>query len=171
MKLRIMLITFLMFLTVGYSQELTQEELEFFISNLSKIDENHYFEINYFIEHKIVEAVPNLEQYFWQQNCDNQRYFLEALYFLGSSLTHQYALALFDSLNRPETDFYDPNEKYNAIDCGDLLRARVFCIQILYWLGDYSKTDDVFALIEREKEQGSSEIDGTDLLPFIIRYR
>ena len=155
----------------GFSQELTQADLEFYISNLSKIDDNHSWEINYFIKHRIVEAIPNLEQYFWQQKCDNQRYFLEGLYFLGSSLTHQYALTLFDSLSTPEKEFYDPTEKYNSIECGDLLRARVFCIQILYRLGDYSKTDEVFELIEREKEQGSSEIAGINLLPFIIRYR
>ena len=151
--------------------ELTQEEIEFYISNLSKVDDGHSWEIDYFIKHRIVEAVPKLEQYFWQQNCDNQQYFLEGLYFLGSSLTHQYALALFDSLSIPEKEFYDPIEKYNSIECGDLLRARVFCIQILYRLGDYSKTNDVFELIEREKEQGSSLIAGINLLPFIIRYR
>jgi len=156
----------------GYTQtKLNQEDVEFYISNLSKVDDIHSWEIDYFIKHRIVEAVPNLEQYFWQQNCDNQRYFLEGLYFLGSSLTHQYALALFDSLSVTEKEFYDPAEKYNSIDCGDLLREKVFCIQILYRLGDYSKTDEVFELIEREKEQGSSLIAGINLLPFIIRYR
>lgn len=151
--------------------KLNQEDVEFYISNLSKIDDNHSWEIDYFIEHRIVEAVPNLEQYFWQQNCRNQRYFLNGLYFLGSSLTHQYALALFDSLSSPENEFYDPAEKYNSIDCGDLLDEKIFCIRILYRLGDYSKTDEVFELIEREKEQGSSFITGINLLPFIIRYR
>ena len=156
----------------GYTQtKLNQEDVEFYISNLSKVDDIHSWEIDYFIENRIVEAVPNLEQYFWQQNCDNKRYFLEGLYFLGSSLTHQYALALFDSLSVTEKEFYDPAEKYNSIDCGDLLREKVFCIQILYRLGDYSKTDEVFELIEREKEQGSSEIAGINLLPFIIKYR
>jgi len=156
----------------GYAQEkLNQEEVEFYISNLSKVDDNHSWEIDYFIKHRIVEAVSNLEQYFWQQNCDNQQYFLEGLYFLGSSLTHQYALALFDSLSIQEKEFYDPTEKYNSIDCGDLLYEKIFCIRILYRSGDYSKTDEVFELIEREKEQGSSYITGINLLPFIIRYR
>jgi hypothetical protein len=156
----------------GYPQtKLSQEDLEFYISNLSKVDDGHSWEIDYFIKHKIIEAVPNLEQYFWQQNCRNKRYFLEGLYFLGSSLTHQYALALFDSLSIPEKEFYDPAEKYNSIDCGDLLYEKIFCIRILYRLGDYSKTDEVFELIEREKEQGSSLITGINLLPFIIRYR
>jgi|GEM_PF-854163 len=171
MKCNIIFIIFLFVSVKGFSQELTQADLEFYISNLSKVNDDHSWEIDYFIKHRIVEAVPNLEQYFWQQNCNNQRYFLEGLYFLGSSLTHQYALALFDSLSTPEKEFYDPTEKYNSIDCGDLLRARVFCIQILYRLGDYSKTDEVFELIQREKEQGSSEIAGINLLPFIIRYR
>ncbi len=156
----------------GYTQtKLNQEDVEFYISNLSKVDDIHSWEIDYFIKHRIVEAVPNLEQYFWQQNCRNQRYFLDGLYFLGSSLTHQYALALFDSLSAPEKEFYDPAEKYNSIDCGDLLDKKIFCIRILYRLGDYSKTDEVFELIEREKEQGSSVITGINLLPFIIRYR
>ncbi|MBW7844035.1 MAG: hypothetical protein H3C40_15060, partial [Ignavibacterium sp.] len=155
----------------NYSQELTREEIEFYISNLSKVDDDHFMEINYFISHRIVEAVPNLEQYFWQQNCENQQYFLEGLYYLGSSLTHQYALALFDSLSKPQKEKYDPTEKYNWFDCHDILRSKVDCIEILYSLGDYSKTDEVFELIEREKEQGSSEIDGISLLPFIIRYR
>ena len=171
MKNNIILIIFLFVSVKGFSQELTQTDLEFYISNLSKIDDNHSWEINYFIKHRIVEAIPNLEQYFWQQKCDNQRYYLEGLYFLGSSLTHQYALALFDSLSTPEKEFYDPTEKYNSIECGDLLRARVFCIQILYRLGDYSKTNDVFELIQREKEQESYLIAGINLLPFIIRYR
>ncbi len=153
----------------GYTQtKLNQEDVEFYISNLSKVDDIHSWEIDYFIKHRIVEAVPNLEQYFWQQNCRNQRYFLDGLYFLGSSLTHQYALALFDSLSAPEKEFYDPAEKYNSIDCGDLLDKKIFCIRILYRLGDYSKTDEVFELIEREKEQGSS---GLKLTIFFAQIR
>jgi len=171
MKIIFTLLVSLLIITSQYPQEISDEEIEFYISNLSKVDDDHSWEIEYFIKHRIVEAVPNLEKYFWQQNCFNQRYFLEGLYFLGSSLTHQYALALFDSLSVPENEFYDPTEKYNSIDCGDLLTERIFCIQILYLLGDYSKTDEVFELIEREKEQGSTEIDGINLLPFIIRYR
>jgi len=171
MKFILTILISLLIIINNYSQELTREEIEFYISNLSKVDDDHFMEINYFISHRIVEAVPNLEQYFWQQNCENQQYFLEGLYYLGSSLTHQYALALFDSLSKPQKEKYDPTEKYNWFDCHDILRSKVDCIEILYSLGDYSKTDEVFELIEREKEQGSSEIDGISLLPFIIRYR
>ena len=155
----------------NFPQEFTQEEIDIYISELSNSDKNHFTPIYYFIKHNVVEALPTIEQYFWQQSCENQQYFLDGLYFLGSSLTHQYALALFDSLSKPQKEKYDSNEKYNWFDCHDVLSAKVDCIKILYSLGDYSKTNEVFELIERDNEEGVVPNSGIHLLPFIIRYR
>ncbi len=171
MKAIITLFITLLISTNNFSQEFTQEEIDLYISNLSNNEAEQFTPVNYFIKHHIVEALPNIEQYFWQQNCENQQIFLKGLYYLGSSLTHQYALALFDSLSKPQKEKYDPNEKYNWFDCHDILRAKADCIQILYLLGDYSKTDEVFELIQREKEEGVTPNYGISLLPFIIRYR
>ncbi|MFZ2864367.1 MAG: hypothetical protein WA440_06415, partial [Ignavibacteriaceae bacterium] len=102
MKIFITVIALFIINSNTFSQEFTQEEIDIYISELSNSDKNHFTPIYYFIKHNVVEALPTIEQYFWQQNCENQQYFLEGLYYLGSSLTHQYALALFDSLSKPQ---------------------------------------------------------------------
>lgn len=171
MKILITLLTLFIINSNNFSQEFTQEEIDIYISELSNSDKNHFTPIYYFIKHNVVEALPVIEQYFWQQSCENQQYFLDGLYFLGSPLTHQYALALFDSLSQPEKEIYDSKEKYNWFYCHDVLSAKVDCIKILYSLGDYSKTNEVFELIERDNEEGVVPNSGIRLLPFIIRYR
>ncbi|HMN18855.1 MAG TPA: hypothetical protein PKD03_14670 [Ignavibacteriaceae bacterium] len=171
MKIFITVIALFIINSNTFSQEFTQEEIDIYISELSNSDKNHFTPIYYFIKHNVVEALPTIEQYFWQQSCENQQYFLDGLYFLGSSLTHQYTLALFDSLSKPQKEKYDSTEKYNWFDCHDVLSAKVDCIKILYSLGDYSKTNEVFELIERDNEEGVVPNSGIHLLTFIIRYR
>ncbi|MGQ9848281.1 MAG: hypothetical protein ACUVQP_12385, partial [Bacteroidales bacterium] len=171
MKILLTALTIFIINSNNFSQEFTQEEINIYITELSNPYINHFTPIYYFIKHNVVDALPMIEQYFWQQSCENQQYFLDALYFLGSSLTHQYALALFDSLSKPQKEKYDSTEKYNWYDCHDILSAKVDCIKILYSLGDYSKTNEVFELIERDNEEGVVPNTGINLLPFIIRYR
>ena len=152
-------------------QDLSQEEIDFYISNLSNIEDDQSTAIEYFIKNKMVAVLPSLEQYFWQQKCLNQQDFLEGMYYLNSNLTHEYAIALFDSLNKPQKEKYDPNEKYNRYDCLNILDAKVRCIEILYYLGDYSKVDEVFELIERDREWSVNYSNGISLLPYIYKNR
>ena len=162
-----LLVFIFLFVPLLKAQEtLTQEEINDFY--ISPLDSNNYdlsTIINQIMSLNLIEALPKIEQNFWQQSCWNQQWFLDAMLRFNSTFTYQYSQMFLDSLSKPE------NEKYNGYTCVDILSSKVKIIEILYKLGDYSHVEEVFELIERDRLNGSSFSNGVLLLPYIYKYR
>ncbi|MEJ5350956.1 MAG: hypothetical protein WHS65_05120 [Melioribacteraceae bacterium] len=80
-----------------YSQTLSEEAKQ---KLLNRINEDTYDSvIDSIREYKVVEAIPLLEQYFFRQNSEyNRKYFLIALYELGSPNVKNIAKEYIDSI-------------------------------------------------------------------------
>jgi hypothetical protein len=162
---KIFLLILLFIPLVNGQQGLTLEEINDFY--ITPLDSTYDLSgtIDDIMRLNLIEALPKLEQNFWNQNCLNQQWFLKALVRFNSSLAHEYCLSYLDSLNT------QGNEKYNDYTCCNILDTKVDVIELLYKLNDFSKVDEVFELIESDKAQGISYSYGIDLLPYIYKHR
>lgn len=135
-----LLLYWLLFLNNIYSQQgLTQEEKQRVIdalnspNSLARLGALHSIK-----EYKIAEAEGSLKAKIWKDDLDMQADYLHALQSINPSVAYQFALMFIDTLDI----------KYGT----DLrMESRVRAIEVLFKNGDYSKTDFVFQLLDRDK--------------------
>lgn len=136
----LLLLSWLLFLNNIYSQQgLTQEEKQRVIdalnspNSLSRLGALHSIE-----QYKVAEAEDSLKAKIWKDDLDMQADYLHALQSINPSVAYQFALMFMDTLDI----------KYGT----DLrMESRVRAIEVLFKNGDYSKTEFVFQLLDRDK--------------------
>jgi len=163
MKNRIVLfvIITLLFTTLRFAQNTyPQEDKDWLIASLDSSFEQSGI-IGNIIDHRVYEAVPKLEHNFWWRNCEDQILYLRALTVLGSDKSYEYTKAFLDSLDN------STSEKYN--NCGYKLGTKVEAIYLLYKMNDFSRVDEVFELLDKDKANDRLLPYSIQLLPYIYK--
>jgi hypothetical protein len=136
------------FFSLALAQEFTQEEKQEIIANLDSSAFNLRFQsIKLILEYQIPEAVTKVEENFWNQERELCIYFLRALKKYNLPLFASFAHSLIDSI-----DYI--NAKYPPCDP---LKIKVEITVLLFEENDYSTTQYIFQLIERDKPKVNFE--------------
>jgi hypothetical protein len=149
MKISILILYVLAFLfNLTFAQEITQEEKQVIIANLdSSAFYLRYQSIKSILEYQIPEAINKVEENFWDQESELCIYFLRALKKYNSPLFADLAHSLIDSVDFIQAK-YPPS---------DPLKIKVEITELLFEENDYSTTQYIFQLIERDKPKVNFE--------------
>ncbi|MFC2136449.1 HEAT repeat domain-containing protein [Bacteroidota bacterium] len=161
MKKSIIIFTaFLAFSNIIISQEITGEQKKIVIDRLSDPSLNtRSAALSSIIKYKVYEARDVLESKIWDESRILQPDYLAALLALDSPRIYELTNAFIDTIN------VNPKGNDNITPIAEEQRARA--AGILFELGDYSKVEYVFDLIEKYKPH--TNVYATELLPNIIR--
>lgn len=122
-------------------RELTPSQKDELINSLDSLDVGvRVNAIRLLTRHRVVEALPRIEQLFWKQEPFLRFLFADAMAELGSSNTANMTHALIDSADRiPPGVFFD-----------DPLENKVHATKVLFKIGDYSTAHYVFEILQRD---------------------
>ncbi|MFC2134613.1 hypothetical protein ACFLTH_08355 [Bacteroidota bacterium] len=143
------------------TDELSEADIQYTIACLDSVENYHMVNaaILSVAGDTIYQALDAVEQKIWNQQRGLHLNFLRAMHALGSTKTHEYTLALFDTLDTnpvgPFGSFTDPQ------------RTRMMANEILFKYNDYSKVNYVFEELDRQKPNVS--MSAVRLLPQIIK--
>jgi hypothetical protein len=159
--IKFILCIYLLLISTSFAQDgYPQEEKDWLIASLDSSFEQSSIVIN-IIDHRVFEALPKLEQYFWQKDCWDQSWYLKALFELESDKSYDYTKAFLDSLDNSTSEKYD--------NCKNTLRTKVEAIHLLYQMNDFSRVEEVFELLDREKANNRLLPYSVYLLPYIYK--
>lgn len=130
------------------SQNITDEEKALVLAELNKPETTSLGIFYNVIKNNIYEAIPIIEDNFWDYGRLEQTLALKALARLGAENTKEFATQLLDTLNS-----YPEHLKWKTLD------NKVYITETLCELGDFSTVEYAFEMLENSKEQEEITID------------
>ena len=129
---------------------------------ISDLDSTDYFirwsALNQISDYNLFETIPKIESIFWNQEPFLQVQCLKNLFQFNSPNFHSFALAFIDS-----SDNYSyEDSQLKALD------LKVMVTRYLFQLDDYSSTNCVIQILERDRNKPYQNSYAVDLLPKII---
>ncbi|MBI1936892.1 MAG: hypothetical protein HYS25_02090 [Ignavibacteriales bacterium] len=146
---KILIIIFCLITTNLFSQTLSEENKNNLLSRINNNTDDTV--IDSLKEFKVVEAIPLLEQYFWQQNQYRKGDFLKLLYELESPNTLALAQTYLDSIKTGETildKYHYSKDIFSAMDA----------FEVSFLMNDFSRVEFYFEFLARMTLPGDSHI-------------
>ncbi|MDA3860087.1 MAG: hypothetical protein PF445_02580 [Melioribacteraceae bacterium] len=159
-KIYVLVLLLIVPLINNAQDDYSENEKQFDLTELSKAESKWHNPSLYSVdENKVFEAIPIIENNFWNFDRHNQNLALKVLYRLNSENTSSFAYMLLDTL--------DANPRGGQAFSPIALHSKVNITEVLCQMGDFSTTEYVFDLLDISR--GQEEYSTNHILYLIIK--